>query len=93
MNSFPDRVPRVPQFPDDRQPGSAKAEVVVSSTSLSALKGAVDYLMEYPNGCIEQTTSTAYPLVVLKDLLPEIGVSVNEADLKKFSELIGVSAV
>jgi uncharacterized protein YfaS (alpha-2-macroglobulin family) len=73
-------------FPEDRQPGSARAEVVVSSTSLSALKGAVDYLMEYPNGCIEQTTSTAYPLVVLKDLLPEIGVTVNEADLKKFSE-------
>jgi uncharacterized protein YfaS (alpha-2-macroglobulin family) len=73
-------------FPDDLQPGSAKAEVVVSSTSLSALKGAVDYLMDYPNGCIEQTTSTAYPLVLLKDLLPEIGVSVNEANLKKFSE-------
>jgi hypothetical protein len=43
-------------------------------------------LMRYPNGCIEQTTSTAYPLVVLKDLLPAIGVQVSEADLKKFSE-------
>jgi alpha-2-macroglobulin len=73
-------------FPADRQPGTAKAEIVVSSTSLSSLKDAVGYLMEYPNGCIEQTTSTAYPLVMLKDLLPEIGVTVDEADLKKFSE-------
>lgn len=73
-------------IPAGRLPGSTEVEVMVSSSSLSELKGAVDYLMGYPNGCIEQTTSTAYPLVVLKDLLPEMGVTVNEADLKKFSE-------
>jgi alpha-2-macroglobulin len=73
-------------LPEDRLPGTAKLEVVASTTALSELKDAVNYLMEYPNGCIEQTTSTAYPLVVLKDLLPEIGVSVAEADLKKYSE-------
>jgi uncharacterized protein YfaS (alpha-2-macroglobulin family) len=73
-------------LPADRQPGTAELEVTVSTTALSELKDAVGYLMHYPNGCIEQTTSTAYPLVVLKDLLPEMGVTVNEADLKKFSE-------
>lgn len=66
--------------------GTATAELVLSVTELTELKGAVQYLMRYPNGCIEQTTSTAYPLVVLKDLLPVIGVEVDEADLKKFSE-------
>ncbi len=74
------------ELPADRQPGTARLEALVSSTSLTALKGAVDYLMGYPNGCIEQTTSTAYPLVVLPDLLPEMGVTVNPDDLKKFSE-------
>jgi hypothetical protein len=73
-------------LPAGRMPGTTEVEVMVSSSSLSELKDSVQYLMEYPNGCIEQTTSTAYPLVVLKDLLPEIGVTVNEADLKKFSE-------
>lgn len=73
-------------LPKDRLPGSTEVEVMVSSSSLSELKDSVEYLMGYPNGCIEQTTSTAYPLVVLKDLLPEMGVTVNEADLKKFSE-------
>jgi alpha-2-macroglobulin len=73
-------------LPSGRLPGSTEVEVMVSSSSLSELKDSVQYLMEYPNGCIEQTTSTAYPLVVLKDLLPEMGVTVNEADLKKFSE-------
>ncbi len=73
-------------LPTGRLPGSTEVEVMVSSSSLSELKDSVQYLMDYPNGCIEQTTSTAYPLVVLKDLLPEMGITVNEADLKKFSE-------
>ncbi len=73
-------------LPTGRLPGSTEVEVMVSSSSLSELKDSVQYLMGYPNGCIEQTTSTAYPLVVLKDLLPEMGVTVDEADLKKFSE-------
>lgn len=61
-------------------------EVSLSSTPLSELKEAVRYLIQYPNGCIEQTTSTAYPLVVLKDLLPAIGIEVNPTDLKTFAE-------
>jgi alpha-2-macroglobulin len=73
-------------LPADRQPKTAEVEVMLSSTALTELKDAVGYLMDYPNGCIEQTTSTAYPLVVLRDLLPDMGVTVNEADLKKFSE-------
>jgi len=73
-------------LPADRLAGTAKVEVVASTTSLTELKDAVQYLMSYPNGCIEQTTSTAYPLVVLKELLPEIGITVDQAELKKFSE-------
>ncbi|MCC6994720.1 MAG: hypothetical protein IT370_08935 [Deltaproteobacteria bacterium] len=73
------------QLPEGRLPGSTMLEVMVSTTSLSELKGAVDRLMDYPNGCLEQTTSTAYPLVVLSELLPEMGVTVDEAALKKFS--------
>jgi uncharacterized protein YfaS (alpha-2-macroglobulin family) len=73
-------------LPADRVPGSVRAEVVASTTALTELKDAVQYLMDYPNGCIEQTTSTAYPLVMLQDLLPEIGVEVNQAELRKFTE-------
>ncbi|MDH3974710.1 MAG: MG2 domain-containing protein, partial [Deltaproteobacteria bacterium] len=74
------------KLPDYYIKGTAKSELVLSVTELTELKGAVQYLMRYPNGCIEQTTSTAYPLVVLKELLPVIGVEVNQEDLKKFSE-------
>lgn len=73
-------------IPEERISGSGSLEMIFSFTALSELKGAVDYLMNYPHGCIEQTTSTAYPLVVLEDLLPDIGVEVNKEDLKKYSE-------
>lgn len=74
------------ELPTDYIPGSVQMEATVSGTALSELKDAVSYLMDYPHGCIEQTTSTAYPLVVLEDLLPEIGIEVNRENLKKFSE-------
>lgn len=70
----------------DRVEGSLNAEVIASATMLSELKDAVQYLLRYPYGCIEQTTSTAYPLVLLEDLLPEIGVEVDRAELKKFRD-------
>ncbi|MBN2441790.1 MAG: hypothetical protein JXJ04_10600, partial [Spirochaetales bacterium] len=73
-------------MPKDRVEGSVNLELVASSTALSELKDSVQYLMHYPNGCIEQTTSSAYPLVVLGDLLPDIGVEVDMAALKDFAE-------
>ena len=73
-------------IPEKRIPGTVSLEVAISTSALSELKDSIQYLMDYPHGCIEQTTSTAYPLVVLADLLPAIGVEVNKADLKKFSE-------
>jgi len=73
------------RLPEDRVPGTESLEVVVSTTSLTALKDAVGYLMGYPNGCIEQTTSRAYPLVMLEDLLPEIGVDVDRDKLHEYA--------
>ncbi len=73
-------------LPEDMVPGTARLELVASSTALTELKDAVGYLMGYPNGCIEQTTSRAYPLVVLEDLLPEIGVEVDQAQLHEYAE-------
>jgi len=73
-------------LPPDRRPGTVKVEIVASTTALSELKDAVEYLMTYPNGCIEQTTATAYPLVMLHDLLPAMGVTVDEAQLKRYAE-------
>lgn len=72
------------ELPATRVAGSTRVDVLASSSSLTELKPAMDYLLGYPNGCIEQTTSTAYPLVVLEDLLPEIGVKVDPKKLAAY---------
>ena len=72
-------------LPPDRIAGSERMEVVVSTTMLSALSQAVGYVMGYPHGCIEQTTSRAYPLVMLDDLLDDIGVDVDREKLKTYA--------
>lgn len=74
------------KLPDYYISDSLETTVEFSATTLTELKGAVEYLMGYPHGCIEQTTSTAYPLVVLRDLLPMIGVDANQRMLKEYAE-------
>ncbi|MDC7223485.1 MAG: alpha-2-macroglobulin family protein [Spirochaetales bacterium] len=73
-------------IPSEYLKGTLTAEAVSSKTPLTELKDSVQYLMRYPYGCIEQTTSTAYPLVVLDDLLPIIGVEVDRAQLKEYAD-------
>lgn len=74
------------ELPKQRVPGTESIEVRVSQSRLGQLKESVDYLMGYPNGCIEQTTSRAYPLLVLRDLLPEMGVTVDPDRLAEYAE-------
>lgn len=74
------------ELPADRIPGTGRLEVLAAAHNLAELRDAVGYIMGYPNGCIEQTTSTAYPLVVLKDLLPRIGVKVDPEELQRYAE-------
>jgi alpha-2-macroglobulin len=63
-------------------PGSLEVEAVVAATPLATLQDALDMLLEYPHGCIEQTSSRAYPLVVLGDIIPLFGKDIDEAALK-----------
>ena len=74
-------------FPSPRIAGWAprRSRSSRSTTPPSQLKDAVQYLMDYPNGCIEQTT-TCHPLVMLNELLPEMGVTVDHAQLHKFAD-------
>lgn len=56
------------QFPAGFVPGTQQFTIAV--TSLPALKyaGSLKYLVHYPYGCIEQTTSGVFPLLYFKDL-------------------------
>jgi uncharacterized protein YfaS (alpha-2-macroglobulin family) len=48
--------------------GSNTGGVEVSSVPPLNLSSRLDYLLRYPHGCLEQTTSTAFPQLYLKDI-------------------------
>ncbi len=52
----------------DFLPGTDKCTVVLGASPAVDLTGALNALLEYPYGCVEQTTSRLVPLVYLRDL-------------------------
>lgn len=48
---------------------SSKATIEVSSIPAINLQKRLNYLIQYPHGCIEQTTSAVFPQLVLNDVL------------------------
>ena len=49
-------------------PASTQAKLVVSKSPVAEFAGNLDYLLEYPYGCVEQTTSSAFPQLYFTDL-------------------------
>ncbi|MGV3541163.1 MAG: alpha-2-macroglobulin family protein [Rufibacter sp.] len=49
-------------------PSSVSSKLVVSSSPLAQFTDDISYLLQYPHGCLEQTTSTAFPLLYFADL-------------------------
>lgn len=48
--------------------GTARFGLQLSERPAVRFKGALEYLLRYPHGCLEQTVSTAFPLLYLADL-------------------------
>jgi uncharacterized protein YfaS (alpha-2-macroglobulin family) len=48
------------------------------------LGARMQFLLDYPHGCVEQTTSGTLPLLAAKDILPRIGFTgMTQAELDK----------
>ncbi|MBP7829761.1 MAG: hypothetical protein KA248_07570 [Kiritimatiellae bacterium] len=56
------------EAPDDWIAGSVWGELLCLSGPEGRWKGAMDWLTAYPYGCIEQVTSTVFPLLYLEDM-------------------------
>jgi uncharacterized protein YfaS (alpha-2-macroglobulin family) len=66
-------------------PGRGRLEVVLDFTGLSRLDESLSYLVGYPYGCLEQTTSKLVPMVAVGDLAASLDLpEANQAKLKRF---------
>ncbi|MBF0479745.1 MAG: alpha-2-macroglobulin family protein [Candidatus Omnitrophica bacterium] len=52
--------------------GTSRTKLIVSGMPTLKLSGGLNYLFKYPYGCIEQTTSSVFPLLYLRDLASTI---------------------
>lgn len=48
--------------------------ISMTSTALSGLSGIVEYLFEYPYGCLEQTVSRILPMILFGDTVDSFGL-------------------
>ncbi len=71
-------------IPDNADPSTSEIFVTVSPSPASSVVGALDALIGYPYGCVEQTMSRFLPTVVVADALKKIDVPF---DAKKREEL------
>jgi uncharacterized protein YfaS (alpha-2-macroglobulin family) len=74
----PDKSARIP-LPRGMLAGTSRLEVKVTAQPLLQLPQGLDELDRYPYGCLEQTTSTLFPLVYL----PDIGARIAPAMFEK----------
>ncbi|MEJ8755391.1 alpha-2-macroglobulin [Pontibacter sp. H259] len=49
-------------------PSSVSSKLVISNSALAQFTDDITFLLRYPHGCLEQTTSTAFPLLYYTDL-------------------------
>lgn len=61
-------------FPANVHPGSRTISLKLSPSVAGALFGALDFLTNFPYGCVEQTMSSFLPNIVVKDAVTSLGL-------------------
>ena len=61
-------TPTTLAWPKNFIPGSEELSLEISNNPLDRYRNSIDYLLKYPHGCLEQTTSKLLPLIYFSDL-------------------------
>ena len=75
FNSTNTSVEEQIKIPEDIYPFESLIQFLASSSSLSGLKGSVDFLTQYPYLCLEQRLSRILPYVFAEDLIIDFRLS------------------
>ena len=57
------------KIPSDIYDDASSVNISIAPTALVGLKGGVEYLFDYPYGCLEQKTSKILPLILAADFI------------------------
>ncbi|MFV8755700.1 alpha-2-macroglobulin family protein [Nannocystaceae bacterium ST9] len=68
------------ELPDEIDPAFGGLSVSIGSSMLGGLEDAVAYLVEYPHGCLEQTSSSLLPLIPLGTLAGTYPLGITDTD-------------
>src|SRR6185503_16808911 len=52
--------------------GTVERSLAISPLPIVQFRGKLKYLLHYPYGCVEQTTSSVFPLIYFSDLAKEL---------------------
>ncbi len=63
-------------IPKDIYPDLGDLEFSAASTALGGLEASLDYLFEYPYGCLEQQMSRVLPIILGKDMVDAFHLSI-----------------
>ncbi|MCP3954346.1 MAG: alpha-2-macroglobulin family protein [Desulfobacterales bacterium] len=66
-------TPKVIQIPDAFRTGTENFAMKLNTSSLMEFSSSLGYLLRYPHGCLEQTTSKVFPLLYFEDFARDVG--------------------
>ena len=78
--AFTDRWSFTAPLPVERNPDATALRVVVTPSLAGSLFDCLDYLAEYPYGCVEQTMSRFLPSAIVAKTLEHHGIPVDQVD-------------
>ena len=63
---------KVVQIPDLFRSGTENFGMMVTTNGLFEFGSSINYLLRYPHGCLEQTTSKVFPLIYFDDMVKQM---------------------
>jgi len=78
--SVEDSITKEINVPEDSVYGATEVKLVISPSIAAAAFDALEYLAQYPYGCVEQTMSAFLPDVLIKQVLDDLGIENEELE-------------